>query len=144
MMFLVRSRRGGVVSVENSDRVKRDEFRRRLKEEWRLLWKERFDDRVRAEGVAVRDYPLLSTDRGIVIFASRDAKVPSFSEIAEFWASQGCIYAPDPAVGGWGKFIRTELGKLRHSRAKMFNEGQPTRSGEKQQLKKGGRGWLHT
>jgi hypothetical protein len=134
---------GGIGLVENSDRVRRDEFRQRLKEEWRLLWRERFDDRVRAEGVAVRDYLLLFMDRGFVIFASRNAKAPSFSEIVDFWASQGCIYAPDPAVGGWGKFIRTELGKLRHSRAKMFNEGQPKRNGKRQQLKKGGRGWLH-
>jgi len=74
--------------MENSDRVKRDEFRRRLKEEWKLLWRERFDDRIRAEGVAVRDYTLLFMDRGFVIFAARDAKAPSFSEIVEFWASQ--------------------------------------------------------
>ncbi|MDI6904260.1 MAG: hypothetical protein QMD13_02040 [Candidatus Bathyarchaeia archaeon] len=96
--------------MSSSERVKRDEFLRRLKEEWRLLWRERFDDRVRAEGVAVRDYPLVFMDRGFVIFASRDAKAPSFSEVVEFWASQGCIYAPDPIVGGWGKFIKTELG----------------------------------
>jgi len=131
------------VAVENSDRVRRDEFQRRLKDEWRLLWRERFDDRVRAEGVAVRDYPLVFMDRGFVIFASRDAKAPSFSEIVEFWASQGFVYAPDPAVGGWGRFIRTEFRKLGHSRAEMFNECQPKRKDEKQQLKKGGRGWLH-
>ena len=129
--------------MSNSERVRGDEFLRRLKEEWRLLWRERSDDRVRAEGVAVRDYLLLFMDRGFVVFASRDAKAPSFSEIVDFWASQGCIYAPDPIVGGWGKFIRTELRKLLHSRAKMFNEGQPKRQGKKQQLKKGGRGWLH-
>ena len=129
--------------MSNSEPVKRDEFLRRLKEEWGLLWRERFDDRVRAEGVAVRDYPLVFMDRGFVVFASRDAKAPSFSEIVDFWASQGCIYAPDPIVGGWGKFIRTELRKVLHSRAKMFNEGQPKREGKKQQLKKGGRGWLH-
>lgn len=129
--------------VENSDRVKWDEFRRRLKEEWRLLWRERFDDRVRAEGVAVRDYPLIFMDRGFVVFATRDAKAPSFSEVVEFWASQGCVYAPDPAVGGWGKFVRTELRKLRHSRARMADNSKFRREGERQQLKKGGRGWLH-
>lgn len=129
--------------LEKSDRFRRDEFRQRLKEEWRLLWRERFDDRIRAEGIAVRDYPLLFMDRGFVIFASRDAKAPNFSEVVEFWASQGFVYAPDPAVGGWGKFIRTELRNVLHSRAKMFNRGQPKRKGEEQQLKKGGRGWLH-
>jgi len=134
---------GGTVLVEKSDRIKRDEFRRRLKEEWRLLWRERFDDRVRAEGVAIRDYPLVFMDRGFVIFASRDAKAPCFSEVVEFWASQGLVYASDPNVGGWGKFVRTELKKVVHSRARMFGDGKPPRKGEKQQLKKGGRGWLH-
>jgi hypothetical protein len=134
---------GGIGLVEDSDRVKRDEFRRRLKEEWKLLWRERFDDRFRAEGVAVRDYPLLFMDRGIVIFATRDARPASFSEIVEFWASQGLVYAPDPIVGGWGKFVRnfiirrSERRKLVES-AKSLNE-----SCRKQQLKKGGRGWLH-
>jgi len=130
--------------VENSDRIKRDEFRRRLKEEWRVLWRERFDDRVRAEGVAVRDYPLVFMDRGFVIFASRDAKAPCFSEVVEFWASQGLIYAPDPNVGGWGKFVRTFL--ARRSERRRIAESANSSNGnckKRQQLKKGGRGWLH-
>ncbi|MEM2506760.1 MAG: hypothetical protein QXF61_06960 [Nitrososphaeria archaeon] len=130
--------------MENSGLLRRDEFLRRLKEEWQLMWRERFDDKVRAEGVAVRDYPMLLIDRGFVIFASRDVKAPSFSEVVDFWASQGYVYVPNPIVGGWGKFIRTEIRKLQ-SKAKMFNEDQRKRGreGKKQQLKKGGRGWLH-
>jgi len=129
--------------VENSDRVRRDEFLRRLKEEWRLLWRERFDDRVRAEGIAVRDYLLLFMDRGFVIFASRNAKAPSFSEIVDFWASQGCVYAPDPAVGGWSKFVRTFIIR-RSERRRIVESAKPLNgSCKKQQLKKGGRGWLH-
>ncbi|MEM2914189.1 MAG: hypothetical protein QXH91_02125 [Candidatus Bathyarchaeia archaeon] len=129
--------------MESSERERRDEFLRQLKQEWRLLWMERFDDRVRGEGVAVRDYNLLFMDRGSIIFATRDAKAPSFSEIIEFWASQGCVYAPNPSIGGWGKFIRTELKRVAHSRAKMFHDSRSMRRCEKQQLKKGGRGWLH-
>lgn len=71
--------------MESIDRAKSDEFRRKLKDDWGLLWKERFDDKMKAEGVAVQDYPLLFVDRGHVIFASRDAKTPSFSEVVEFW-----------------------------------------------------------
>jgi hypothetical protein len=128
-------------------REERDEFLRRLKEEWRLLWRERFDDRFRAEGVAVRDYPLLSTDRGfivrgLIVFASRDAKAPSFSEIVNFWASQGYVYAPNPNVGGWGKFIRTFIigrsYRRKRESAELLDENC-----KKRQLKKGGRGWLH-
>jgi len=139
---------GGIGLVENSESVTRDEFLRRLKEEWGLLWRERFDDRVRAEGVAVRDYPLVSTDRGfvtrgLVVFASRDAETPSFSEIVDFWASQGLVYAPDPAVGGWGKFVRNFIIR-RSERRRILESAKPLNgSCKKQQLKKGGRGWLH-
>lgn len=134
---------GGTVLVGSSDRARRDEFLRRLKEEWRLMWRERFDDRVRAEGVAVRDYPLVLVDRGCVIFASRDAKAPSFSEVVDFWASQGLVYAPDPAVGGWGKFIRNFIIR-RSERRRIMESAKPSNgSCKKQQLKKGGRGWLH-
>jgi hypothetical protein len=36
------------------------------------LWKERFDDKVRAEGVANRDYSSLFVEKGTVIFATRN------------------------------------------------------------------------
>jgi hypothetical protein len=108
-----------------------------------LIWWERFDDRLRAEGIAVKDYPLLFIDRGFVVFASRDAKMPRFSEIANFWVSQGCMYSPDPSDGGWGKFIRSEVRKLGGSRAKAYMRSQSKPAAEKGQLKKGGRGWLH-
>lgn len=129
--------------MESKDRVARDEFLGELKGEWRLMWSERFDDRVRAEGVVVRDYPLLLVDRGCVIFASRDARTPSFPEIVGYWASKGSVYAPEPASGGWGKFIRTELRKGAHSRADDFVVNGSRVGLRKQQLKKGGRGWLH-
>lgn len=129
--------------MESGSRAERDAFRSRLKEEWGLLWTERFDDWVRAEGVSVRDYPLLSMSRGDVIFATRDAKAPSFSQIMEAYASQGLVYSPDPDVGGWGKFVRAELNKVTHSRARTYVNGQSKCEKEGQQLKKGGRGWLH-
>ena len=129
--------------MENTSRTERDEFRAKLKQEWMFMWTERFDDRIRAEGIVVRDYPLLFMDRGFVLFASRDAKAPSFPEIVESWASKGCVYSPEPSVGGWGKFIRTELRNSVHSRARTVGNWQPKIKMEKQQLKKGGRGWLH-
>jgi len=131
--------------MEVSDHSQQEEFRRRLKEDWALMWRERYDDRVKAEGIAIRDYPSLFMDRGFVIFASRNAKTPNFSEIVDFWASQGLIYAPNASVGGWGKFIRTELRKSVNSRAKSFDRSLLKQHGKngKQQLKKGGRGWLH-
>ena len=129
--------------VESSSRDERDAFLNKLKEEWRLMWRERFDDKVRAEGVSSQDYPLVFASRGHVIFASRAAKTPSFSEVVRSYESQGLVYSPDPSVGGWAKFIRTELKKVVHSRARSFVYSQPKREKEKQHLKKGGRGWLH-
>jgi hypothetical protein len=128
--------------VDENERAERDEFRRRLKEEWRLLWSERFDDRVRAEGVAPRDYPLVFTDRGHVIFATREAKAPSLSDIINYWRTQGRVYWPEPNVGGWGRFIRTELKKAAYHRTREVGENETNSSG-KQQSKKGGKGWLH-
>jgi len=129
--------------VESSDHIQREEFRRKLKDEWTLMWSERYDDRVKAEGVAVQDYPLIFMDRGFVIFASRNVKTPSFYDIVDFWASQGLVYSPNPSIGGWGKFIRTELRKTAHSRARSFDNDMLKCKNGKQQLKKGGRGWLH-
>jgi hypothetical protein len=129
--------------VDENERAERDEFRRRLKEEWKLLWSERFDDRLRAEGVAARDYPLVFTDRGRVIFATREAKAPSLSDIINYWRTQGRVYWPEPNVGGWGRFIRTELKKMFHSRARMFEVDRTKVDRGKRQRKKGGRGWLH-
>jgi len=121
------------------------ESRRTLKEEWKRLWRERIDDKVRAEGIANRDYDMLFLDKGTVIFASRDAKIPSFREILELWAPPSMLYAvpPDPRVGGWRKFIRTELRKVIESRKRRFDYRQRPNKNKSQPLKKDGRGWLH-
>ena len=121
------------------------EFLRSLKEEWKSLWRERIDDKVRAEGIANRDYDMLFLDRGTIIFASRDAKLPSFREILETWVppSMMNIVPPDPSVGGWRKFIRTELKKVIGRRKRRFDHREGANERRSQQLKKGGRGWLH-
>ena len=134
---------GNLMIERMSKRGERDEFFRKLKMEWSLMWMERFDDKVRAEGVAVRDYKLCLMDRGFVIFASRDARSPSFSQIVEFWASKGLVYAPNPNVGGWGKFVRNFIIR-RSERRRIMESAKPSNGSRKmQQLKKGGRGWLH-
>jgi hypothetical protein len=132
-----------VKQISSEERAKRDDFLKQLKREWALLWMERFDDKLRAEGVAVKDYPLVLVERGSVIFASRDFKAPSFREIVEYWSLKGHVYAPDPTVGGWGKFVKTFLRgqSLKRARAEIFTQQR----GKKAELqpKKGGRGWLH-
>jgi len=129
--------------TESRTRDEKDKFRSRIKEQWKLLWMERFDDRVRAEGVSVSDYPLLFMSRGHIIFATRDAKAPSFTQIVDAWASQGMVYSPDPDVGGWHKFFKTEMSRGAHSRARAYVKGRCESEKERKHLKKGGRGWLH-
>lgn len=131
------------------DRIRKwIEFRKKLKEEWKKLWQERFDDRVRAEGIAAKDYPLLFVNRGTVIIATRKYKPPSFSEIVKSWAENfnlsnpSQILPPHPSVGGWGKFIKTHLKKHQSTRKKVYEAQKPKKV--KLQPKKGGRGWLHS
>jgi hypothetical protein len=116
-----------------------------LKREWKTLWRERVDDRFRAEAIANKDYELLFVERGTVIFATRKFKLLSLREILQM---HGVLDAdrfvpPSPSVGGWGKFIRTVIANQqpskRRKRAQQYFEDEK----EKQQLKKGGRGWLH-
>ena len=127
--------------MEAKNRTEGDEFKRRLRDEWSLMWRERFDDKIKAEGIAVKDYPLLFMDRGVVIFASKDAKTPVFRDLADHWASQGKFYSPHPSEGGWGKFINN---RLKPRRVASDFIGQSSKDGNARlQQKKGGRGWLH-
>ena len=123
------------------------EFRKRLKEEWKRLWREKFDDRYKGEGVAIKNYPLLLLDSGTVIVATRSYKPPNFSEIVKSWAENfnitypSLISPPHPNVGGWGKFIKTYFKKTKSLRKASYEAPKPEK---KLQLKKGGRGWLHS
>jgi hypothetical protein len=115
-----------------------------LKVEWKRLWQERWDDKVRAEGIAVDDYCRLFVERGTIVHATRDYKALSFREILEqhLVANVDRLVPPSPLVGGWTKFIRasiTSQARRRSTRAALYRE--PER--ERQQAKKGGRGWLH-
>lgn len=121
------------------------EFVDELRQCWKLLWRDRIDDRVRAEGIASEDYEILFVDQGTVIIATRDFKPPSLVEIVERHLEDkqsGRVVAPNSTVGGWGKFIRNVIRK----QEKFTKRGRPVPSEpekKKQQLKKGGRGWVH-
>jgi hypothetical protein len=125
--------------------VARDEIIKELKMQWKELWWERIEDKVRAEGIANRDFSMLFVDKGTVIFATRNFKMPNLREILELHkvVDADRIISPSPQVGGWGKFIRTAIAsqKLpkRAKRVLQYSDGEKQR----QQLKKGGRGWLH-
>lgn len=119
-----------------------------LKTQWKKLWQERIDDKLKAEGIATNNYTRLFIERGTIIHATRDFKALNFKEILE---QHQIINAeryipPSPYIGGWTKFIKTHINK----------PSQPSKTSErilqyrdnvktgKRQPKKGGRGWLHT
>ena len=115
-----------------------------LRKQWATLWRERIDDKVRAEGTAKEDYDMLFVERGLVIVATRNFKPLSFSEVLERHKPPDLAggIPPSPSVGGWGKFVRDVLSKKRVTRRVRPVPPEPKRD-EKQQHKKGGRGWLH-
>ena len=120
------------------------EFVDELRTQWKLLWRNRIDDKVRAEGIANQDYSKLFVERGTVIIATRDYKPPDFVEILQQHISSDAekIVPPNPTVGGWGKFIRSAISKQRHLTRRRVPLPEPDRK-KGQQRKKGGRGWLH-
>ena len=116
----------------------------KLKVQWKLLWSERFNDKVRAEGVSMSDYVSLRVERGTIIHATRDFKALSFKEILEQHLVEDIdrFVQPDVNVGGWNKFIKTEITGRRPQSDKRVASYVPEKR-VVQQPKKGGRGWLH-
>jgi hypothetical protein len=115
-----------------------------LKTEWKKLWRERLDDKVRAEGVAVNDYNSLFIDKGTIIHATRDFKSLSFKEILEQHEVMNAerYIPPDPNVGGWGKFIKNNINNQK-SKPSRPSEVYREEKKEKHPPKTSGRGWLH-
>ena len=121
------------------------EFVDELRVEWKELWQNRVDDKVRAEGIAKQDYSKLFVERGTVIKATRDYKPLEFQDIVE--NHLGCesskAGAPNPTVGGWGKFIKTNIQTQKKGPTKRAAPAKPKPT-KGQQQKRGGRGWKHT
>ncbi len=115
-----------------------------LKVEWKRLWLERLDDKVRAEGVAMKDYSSLFVDKGLVVHATRDCKPLNFKEILDQHkiVDPERYVSPNPEIGGWRKFAKTSLAKQR-IRPQDTPELVPKSKNKKVQSKKSGRGWLH-
>jgi hypothetical protein len=113
-----------------------------LRIQWKKLWQERLDDKVRAEGIATGDYCDLFVEKGTIIHATRDFKALNFKEILEqhLFSNLDRLIPPNPQIGGWTKFIKVNITNQRpRRRAELYRDEKK----EKQQPKKGGRGWLH-
>ncbi len=115
-----------------------------LRIQWKKLWQERVDDKVRAEGIAKTDFSSLFVEQGTIIHATRDFKALSFKEIVEKHKIENSerFIQPSPQAGGWSKFIKTELRHQKPQKAKRA-ELYCQEKKEIQQSKKSGRGWLH-
>ena len=116
-----------------------------VKSQWKRMWQERFDDHVRAEGIACDGYEKLFVEKGTVLFATRNFKVLTLREILELHKVENAerLVPADPHLGGWGKFVRANItngsSRKRSKRREVVLETERHR----QHLKKGGRGWLH-
>ena len=114
-----------------------------VKSQWKRLWKERIDDPVRAEGVASMDFDKLFVERGTVVLATRCFKPVMLREILEQHKVENAErhVPPNQHVGGWHKFARTSLPRYASTRQRRSFGFVDVK--KPQQLRKGGRGWLH-
>jgi len=118
-----------------------------LRQEWKLMWRSRIDDKVRAEGIADKTYERLFVERGLILLATRNFSPPDFQDILRrhLTPEEAERVQPDPNRGGIRKFIReyiTIQDKVR-SRLKEELRAQLEQMKQHGQPKHGGRGWLH-
>ncbi|MGD0158813.1 MAG: hypothetical protein ABSB89_00780 [Candidatus Bathyarchaeia archaeon] len=106
--------------------------------QWRRMWRERIDDRFRAEGIAGQNYEKLFIERGTVVLATRSFKFLTLKEILEQHRILNVdrFVQANPHTGGWRRFARANAYKRLNSLPKPEVDNS-------RQLKKGGRGWLH-
>jgi hypothetical protein len=116
-----------------------------LRMQWKRLWQERVDDKVRAEGVATADYCDLFVEKGTIIHATRNFKTLSFKEILKQHQIENVdrFIPPNPQTGGWNKFIKTNVTNQQPRRQKRADFYRYEDKTKKKHSKKGGRGWLH-
>lgn len=117
-----------------------------IRAQWKTLWRERIDDKIKAEGIASRDYSMLFVEQGLVVTATRDFKPPEFLEILERHMSPetiSTVVPPHPFVGGWRKFIKNSISKPKQFTKRGRSIPSKPRGKDQQQPKSSGKGWLH-
>ena len=116
-----------------------------LRVQWKKLWQERVDDKVRAECVATADYCDLFVEKGTIIHATRNFKALDFKEILQQHQIENAerFIPPNPQTGGWNKFIKVNITNQQPRRRRRAEIYCAENKCKKQQPKKSGRGWLH-
>lgn len=119
------------------------EFVEELRIDWKDMWLNRLDDKVRAEGIAKQEYSRLFVEQGTVIMATRDYKPIEFFDIVQEHLKSDAekIVPINSTIGGWGKFIRNDIRKSKNATRRSAPPKPTPQKG--QQQRKGGRGWLH-
>lgn len=120
-----------------------------VRDQWKRMWKERIDDRVRAEGIAQTNYDLLFVEKGTVVLATRNFKLLTLQGILETHRISDAerLVQPNPHIGGWGRFVRTYItgtkrtGSMRSARKR--EDASIAAQKKSRRSRKGGRGWLH-
>lgn len=127
----------------SNEKIQRTEIDN-IREEWRMLWNNHIDDKVRAEGSANKTYPLLFVEQGTIIKATRDYKALELKEILRLHKVQNTeqVLGPHPSVGGYKKFAKQVLNKQARNRS-LVKELPNQKLQKNNQRKKCGRGWLH-
>jgi len=94
------------------------EFVDELRTEWKSLWQNRIEDKVRAEEIAKQDYSKLAVKQGTVIAATRDYKPLEFFDIVENYLGSDTQKAvvPNTSVGGLGQICPKQ-----HMQSKKHN-----------------------
>lgn len=115
-----------------------------IRNQWRRLWQERVDDKVRAECIASDDYFRLFVGKGTIIYATRRFRPLNFKDILDQNRVEKSdrFIPPSPLLGGWSKFIKTNIfpnAIQRHERALVYAQTKK----ECLKHRKSGRGWLH-
>jgi len=116
-----------------------------IKAEWKQLWNERLNDKVRAEDISGGNYECLKVERGTIIHASRDFKPLNFKDILEQNRVENpeAYVTPNVEEGGWTKFAKKEIVAPSKLRSGTIQCNPATKNKAVLQSKKGGRGWLH-
>ncbi|MCW4030450.1 MAG: hypothetical protein NWE92_12490 [Candidatus Bathyarchaeota archaeon] len=118
----------------------------KLKGDWKLLWSERFKDKVRAEDVSIDAFPTLMVEQGTIIHATRDFKTLNFKEILDQYKVENPerFIQPDPHTGGWNKFVKANITNQKNTKKHQTQQIQPKSNKPKKQQPTKARGWLHT
>ena len=122
------------------------EFVNELRREWKTMWRAKFEDKVRAEGIADKNYELLFVERGLVLFDSRTLKALEFHEILEKHLTPELAerFNPNPVRGGIGKFIKDYITVRNNVKKKMREETRTDlKTLNQAQQSNEGKGWLH-